>query len=150
MVAWATPQNVMDLTGAVVNEADIAIAQSIVDEFASIDSDSIEIETLWPKDITRLKKAVSYQCSFMNSQVDVLGRQDVKAVSQDGVSSTYNTIDSVVLAPMARICISHLRWKRPRALRPRGRGAGGVLELQKTWVRDAEPNSNQGWSGVSY
>lgn len=149
MVAWATPENVKDITGIIASEADIAIAQSIVDLHASLDSDVIDVETLWPKDIGRLKKATAYQCKFMDSQVDLLGRQDVKAVAQDGVTTTYNTIDSVTLAPLARLAIAALSWKRPRPLRARTRGRGGVLELQRTWIRDAEPDRG-GWTPVRY
>jgi hypothetical protein len=146
---WATPEDVQRYTGAIVSESDIAMAQAIVDVFASIQSESIELDTLWPKDITRLCKATAYQAKFMQSQIDVLGRQDVKGVAQDGISSTYNTVDSVVLAPMSRIVISMLRWKRPRTLRS-GRGSRqGVLELQRTWPRDGEQPGG-GWSPVNF
>jgi hypothetical protein len=150
MVAWATPEQVKDITGAVINETDIAIAQGIVDLHASIESEFVDLETMWPKDISRLKKAVSYQAKFMDSQVEVLGRQDVKGVSQDGVSATFNTVDSVALAPLARKAIEQLSWKRPRGLRARRRYGQGALALQQTWVRDAEPGSNTGWTPVKY
>lgn len=150
MVAWATPEQVKDITGAVINETDIAIAQGIVDLHASIESEFVDLETMWPKDISRLKKAVSYQAKFMDSQVEVLGRQDVKGVSQDGVSATFNTVDSVALAPLARKAIEQLSWKRPRGLRAQRRYGQGALALQQTWIRDAEPGSNTGWTPVKY
>lgn len=142
---WATPLDVEKLTGAIAPESDIAIAQAIVDLYASIDSENVDIELIWPKDLIRLKKAVSYQVRFMQSQPDLLGRQDVKGVSQDGVSSTYANPHSVVLAPLANMAISQLRWKRGRALAPNRRGRN-VLALQQTWVRDAEPDAGFGWT----
>jgi hypothetical protein len=145
---WATPADVELYTGAIASEAEIAQAQAIVDIFASVDSGNIDFDLLWAKDLLRLKKATAYQTKFMQSQVDLLGRQDVKGVSQDGVSSTYTNPDSVILAPLARACISMLRWKRSRALAPNRRGRN-VLALQQTWPRDAEPDHNLGWSPVS-
>lgn len=145
---WATPADVMSLTGEVADEIEIAIAQAIVDLYADIDSESVDIQLIWPKDLTRLKKATSYQTKFMQSQPDLLGRQKVKGVSQDGVSATYAAPDDVVLAPLATIAISKLRWKRGRALAPNRRGHN-VLALQQTWVRDAEPGAELGWTPMS-
>jgi hypothetical protein len=144
MTAWATPKDVEDLTGLVgISEADIAIAQGIVDLHSSIDSDMLQVQLLWPKDISRLRKATAYQTKFMSTQVDLLGRQDVKTISQDGISATFATLDSVTLGPLARLAISKLSWKRPRPLRSRNRSRLGVLELMAAWPRDAEPGG--GW-----
>jgi hypothetical protein len=145
---WATPVDVQNLTGAIAYENDIAVAQAIVDLYADLDSDDIDLELIWEKDLVRLKKATCYQTKFMQSQPDLLGRQDVKGVSQDGVSSVYTNPDAVILAPLARVAIGKLRWKRARALHPNRRGRN-MLALQQTWVRDAEPDHEMGWQPIS-
>lgn len=137
MVAWATPEDVFNLTGLVADEGAIAIAQSIVDLHADVESDAIQVSLLWPKDLSRLRKATAYQTKFMSAQIDVLDRQDVKSVSQDDLGAVYNTPNGQHLAPLARLAISKLRWKRARPLRSRRRRQG-VLTLEQTWVRDAE------------
>lgn len=145
MVAWATPEDVFNRTQKTVSEVDIAVAQGIVDEYAGIDSDTVEVALIWPKDQKRLLKAVCYQTAFMDSQVDITGRQDVKAVAQDGVSATFAHDDPGILAPLARRAITQLSWKRPRPLRSgRGRGRMGILELAAAWPRDAE-RPRGGW-----
>jgi hypothetical protein len=147
MTAWATPEDVQLRTGKVVSEADIVLAQNIVDDYAGIDSDTVEVALIWAKDAKRLLKATVYQAAFMASQVDITGRQDVKGVAQDGVSATFAYDGSVVLAPLARRSITQLSWKRPRPLRGRGRGgAMGILELATAWPRDAERPA-AGWQG---
>lgn len=145
---WATSQDVEDLTGAIASEVEIAIAQAIVDLYADLDSDNVDVELIWPKDLVRLKKATAYQTKFMQGQPELLARQKVKAVSQDGVSAVYAAPDDVILAPLATIAISKLRWKRARALHPNRRGRN-VLALQQTWVRDAEPGAELDWSPIN-
>lgn len=145
---WATPKDVEDLTGAIANEGEIAIAQAIVDLYADLDSDRLDLEMIFPKDLQRLKKATAYQTKFMQGQPELLSRQKVKAISQDGVSATYTEPDDVILAPLATLAISKLRWKRSRALHPNRRGRN-MLALQQTWVRDSEPGAELGWSSIS-
>lgn len=149
MVAWATPTDVYNITGYVANEAEIAIAQGIVDLFSSVDSDFVDVSLIWPKDLNRLRKATAYQTKFMGDegQFDVLSRQDVKSVSQDGLSASYQGTNGPVLAPLARVSINKLRWKRARPLHSSRRYRQGVLELASSWVRDAEPPG--GWGPVT-
>lgn len=145
-VVWCVPQDVQNLTGEIATESEIAQAQAIVDTFASVNSAKIQIGVLFDKDLDRLRKATAYQTVFMQQNPGLFGRQNVKGVSQDGVSAQYEHEEAVILAPLARFNIMRLRWKRGRALHPRWYGRQGILELQQTWPRDAEPGGEFGWT----
>lgn len=113
--AWATPDEVNDLTGTTPSVADVKRAQGAIETIAGV---YIE-DTAWPNlgaaDRRWLRNAVAYQAAFMASTPDYFERMRVASASQDGQSATYG-VEALELAPLARKALRKLSWKGSRAV----------------------------------
>lgn len=137
-MAWATKEYASDITGTTVTDANIGVAQGMIELFSGV----TEEYNLRKRDVRHLKMAVAYQAAWVAGQIDVTTRTDVGQVSQDEMSFTYANPDAVVLAPLARAALKRLSWKTSRSVRlqrPRDPGEGLTVQAQeRAFVTDDE------------
>lgn len=134
---WCTVVDVANLTGAQVDEYRLVQAQGVIDLYSgTTEQAAAEIAA---RDLYYLRMAVAYQAPWMEAQVDVFTRVDVKSLDQDGVRLAYSHEDAPHLAHLARLALSQLSWRRPRSVsvRPPGSGARAAPPLD-TRVVDRE------------
>lgn len=139
MTTWASIADVLAYTGATVTDAQIGVAQGVIDIYAQVTTDTVE--PISPRDRRLLKQALSYQTVWQINQVDLITRTDVSQVNQDGMSFSPAGADALLLAPLTKRCLDRLSWRRPRSLRVRqGRGTSyqNIEALQDAWLRDGE------------
>lgn len=114
--AWATPQQVIDVTGVTVDPQQLAQAQSSIEVASNrIYADTAKIRT---RDLYWLRMSVSYQAAWLVGQYDLNTRLDATATSQDGVSNQLSS-DALVLAPMAKRALQRCSWMRSRTIHVR-------------------------------
>lgn len=149
MANWASTAEVLGYTGTTVTDAQITIANGVIDLFAGVTD--LARDNLSDRDLRLLSKATAYQTVWMAGQVDVLTRTDVASASQDGASYTTPTSnpDSAQLAPLAKRCLDRLSWRKSRTIRvARGEVRYTSIEAyQQAWLRDA-PGITPGWEPV--
>lgn len=147
MTSWITPSEAADITGvAEVTVEQISAASSIIEIFSNVTTDAIA--ALKPGDLRHIKKAVAYQAVWMPSQIDLLTRMDVDNLNQDGIEYSKGNEDAHILAPLARMCLIRLSWRRSRSLLPltpeqalRLRGflaPGTTLTGSEEWLDDRQ------------
>lgn len=147
-MAWVTDVEALEITGSAVTEADILLAQPIIELYSETSPDADDDQTA--KTLKTLKYATAYQAAWMKTQIDVTARMDVASLSQDGVSFTPSTDDSQLLAPLAARWLGRLPWKRSRSVFTGGRlpvGASGIQQARENVVyeRDDEDGVNGPW-----
>lgn len=113
---WATVSDVSSLVGATVTEAQIRQAVTSLEVQIGLIQDVPRTE-IRDRDRYFLKIAVCYQAAWIAAQADLLERSLVTAASQDGESASF-TMDSLTLAPLARLAIRRLSWKGRRTIGP--------------------------------
>lgn len=113
MTAWATVEDVDNITGVDATAAKLLQAQGVVEIFAETTTEASDAGRIGTKNLRLLKRATAYQAAWMTEHPDALTNVDVKDMTQDGMSSTTAHANSGVLAPMAKRCIDRLSWKRP-------------------------------------
>lgn len=113
--AWATPQEVGDVTGAVVDVPTVQRAQSAIETVSGVVVEAEQWDRLNPRDRRWLRNAVAYQAAFMVNAPDYFERMRLASDSVDGQSATYRA-DSIELAPMARKALRKLSWKGSRVV----------------------------------
>lgn len=119
-MSWATTTDVLNMTGETVTEAEVTQAQYLVELFADVTEDSDSF--IATKNLRLLKQAVAYQTAWMVQHPDVFSVIDVTSATQDGMSWLIGNPGSAVMAPLARMAIARLSWKRNRSIyiRPMG------------------------------
>lgn len=116
--AWATPAEVLDVTGTEPTVADIRRAQAAIETITGIVvEDDAQWNRLAPKDRRWLRNAVAYQVAFIAASPDYFERMRVASAAQDGQSATYGA-DVHELAPLARKAIRKLSWRGRRVIVP--------------------------------
>lgn len=109
--AWATPQEVIDVTGVTVTEQRLAQAQASIEMFSNrIYDDTTRIR---PRDLYWLRLAVACQAAWEAGQYDLNTRLDTTNVQQDGAVATLN---SVTLGPRAKQALQRVSWMRSRTI----------------------------------
>lgn len=116
---WATPEQVTELTGITVTEADIIRATATLEVNVGL-IQGVERVNIHDRDLYFLRLAVSYQAGWMSDHPDLFVREDVLSASQDGESATFRNVDAHVLAPLARKALRRLSWRGARAALPGG------------------------------
>lgn len=124
---WATPAEASAITGVTLYQADLNVAQSIIDLFTDIHyglKDSLQ-----PRTLRILKQAVSWQAKWQKEQ----GTEDFGTGTEKqsetlgdysytngsgGSGSGGSSEDSAMLAPIAQRWITKLSWKRTRTIDP--------------------------------
>lgn len=124
---WATPAEASAITGVTLYQADLNVAQSIIDLFTDIHyglKDSLQ-----PRTLRILKQAVSWQAKWQKEQgTDEFGTGTEKQSEtlgdysytngSGGSGSGGSSEDSAMLAPIAQRWITKLSWKRTRTIDP--------------------------------
>ena len=119
-MAWATTSEVLAITRITVTDDDIAAAQFLIEMFADTTEESSNAGLISTKNLRLLKLAVAYQAAWMTQHPDAYVTLDVRSVTTDGMSWTVDNPQSGVLAPLAKMAIARLSWKRNRSIYIRG------------------------------
>ncbi|MGW0837547.1 hypothetical protein [Streptomyces prunicolor] len=124
--AWASVQEVTDITGVSVAGAQLAQAQAAIEVFSNrIYPDAERMRT---RDLYWLGRAVAYQAAWLAGQFGLETRLDATQIQQDQVSSTLAG-DGLVLAPMAARALRRVSWMRSRTVHIRSavEGSGPLI-----------------------
>ncbi|MGW8679656.1 hypothetical protein ACWGNN_01060 [Streptomyces sp. NPDC055817] len=114
--AWATPQQVIDITGAAVTDAQLGQAQASIEMFSNrIYPDTERIRL---RDLYWLRMAVAYQAAWEAGQFDLATRMDANQVQQDGIVATLDD-RAMSLGPRAKQALQRCSWMRSRTLHVR-------------------------------
>jgi len=115
--AWATASDVLAITGQAVSGPQLAVAQGVVELHVGRTTDAV----MTVRDLSWLKRAVSWQAAWLVGQYGFLFRSTVTNVSQDGVSTSFPDLSAITLGPLCRRAINNLSWTGTRSLRIRPR-----------------------------
>ncbi len=110
MADWATVENVKDVTGAVVSEADVKVAIATLEPLVGL-INGVERPGISDRDKHWLRNATCFQAAFVKDNPDLFSRADVTSASQDGESASFRNVDAHLLAPLARKAIRRLSWR---------------------------------------
>lgn len=133
---WATPVDVQTITGARVNDADIARAEAVID--AATGAGDLEATKLPRRDLRMLRLATAYQVAWMQEQFDLFARHDVTSLSQEGQSTSARDSMTFVLAPLAKHSLNRCTWagiKSRNVGDSRGRVIDPAISDAHRWVR---------------
>jgi hypothetical protein len=111
---WATPSDVQDITGAVVNDADVMRAEAVID--AVTGAGGLDPKKLSTRNLRMLKLAACYQAAWAKTQFDLNGRHDVTSMSQEGGSASARDELTFVLAPLAKAALKRATWGKNRTI----------------------------------
>lgn len=118
MANWATATDVAQLTGKVVQDSDVMMAQSVIEVTSGGRISAMDTTSLSARNLDWLRRAVAYQAAFMVEFPDYFTRMDMMEMSQDGASATARTPDTFVLAPLAVRCMKRFSWRGMRTIVP--------------------------------
>jgi hypothetical protein len=125
MTAWATLEDVVDVTGRSATPENLALARSMIATFTGTSETASDNGLISGRNLNGLMKAVCFQAVWLDSHPDVLDTMDVQGVSQDGLNAQYASANAHLLAPMAQREIRRLSWMRaPLRARRSSRYAG--------------------------
>lgn len=123
-MGWASTTDVLNITGVTVQEEDVLQAQSVIETYCGrTEEGSTTNESIRPKDLVWLKKAVAYQAAWQTQQPGYYGRHAIKEVNQDGAQVVYsssseaNNSAMVMLAPLAARALRNVSWMRSRTIK---------------------------------
>lgn len=110
---FATITDVADIAGVSVDDATIKKAQAIV-ETASGRPEELVTNTT---DLVWLKKAVAYQCAYMEDDpTSVYEQPNMESVTQGESKMVFGNKD-VWLSPLAQRAIANLSWRKSRTVK---------------------------------
>lgn len=122
--SWATIADVASITGVAVEDADVLYSQAVIETYCGRTFEGSKAnDSIRPKDVTWLRKAVAFQASWQVQQPGFYGRHSIKEVNQDGAQVTYagssesNNSALVMLAPLAARALKNLSWMRTRSIK---------------------------------
>ena len=147
-MAWGTVQEVVAYTGEHnVDADDLTKAQLVIDIFSGVTEDAAP--HLKARDLRLLKNATALQAVWVGAQVDALTRTDVSEADQDGARFKLAHDDALVLAPLAKRCLSQLSWRRPRSVRviPTDQFGNPLLNRERITEHQflTDTDGNQDW-----
>lgn len=115
-MAFATTQDVRELTGVSVNDEQIARGQAMVELYSNRGPDAFE--SLSTKDQRLIKRATAYQVAYMDAHPELFAQMDVAAQSQTDLSVSFRQDETAALiAPLARMALRGVSWRRSRSVR---------------------------------
>ncbi|MBT2365241.1 hypothetical protein J7E88_07880 [Streptomyces sp. ISL-10] len=122
-MSWASPAETLTWTGATVTQAELEMAQSIIELFAGTTELASDAGRISTKNLRLLKKAVAYQAVFMQEHPDLFTSMDMTEMAEGSGSGMQISLTAygLYLAPLAKMCISQLSWKAVRSIRVRPR-----------------------------
>lgn len=115
-MAWATLQQVEDVTGVEVTAPQLAAAQSVIEIYANRTSDTDHDATLSARDVNALKQAVSWQAVWQAQQAGYETRSAFRQFDQDGLRVAADAQSDIMLAPLAARALRNLSWKGSRTV----------------------------------
>lgn len=142
---WATPADVLSITGLTVDVATISRATSTLETVTGL-IEAVDRPGITDRDRHFLKLMTCYQVAFMADNPDLFSRADVTSASQDGASASYRNVDSHLFAPLARKAYRRLSWRSLRVLSPAG--GSGVLPTASRDVNSEDFDDSLPWSPV--
>lgn len=109
-MAWASVQEVVDLTGQTLTTTQISVAQGVIELVADV-TESADAN-LSPRDLRYLKMATAYQAVYMvsNAHADFFAQSDVSELDQDGVKFKYSDRQGGLLSVPAKRALEKLSW----------------------------------------
>jgi hypothetical protein len=113
---FTTTNEVKTITGKIVSNQLVERAQYIIEAYIG----KFENEVVDTKDLKILKRAVAYQCAYMENNEDLVYEQmAVSTTLQNDASTTFKSGDSVspFIAPMAVIVCKKLTFLRSRSIK---------------------------------
>lgn len=113
-MAWATTDDVEDVTGETVTAPQLAQAQAVVELFTGRTPASDD--ALLVRDVYWLKQAVCWQTVWQKEQPGFASRSSVANMIQDGAHWEYTSKAAVNLAPLAIRAIKNLSWMGSRTV----------------------------------
>ena len=114
MPQLVTTPEVLSVTRTEVTDDDIIQAQFIVDIIGDVDLDSTQaVDKLGTRDHALLKRAIAYQAAWLQGQIAFNERTDVTRIAGSSSNGGIDVRDelSLLLAPLARQCLSRVSWK---------------------------------------
>jgi hypothetical protein len=115
--AWATAEDVADLTSKSATEAKVLEANTVIELLAGR-LYSVWADRVSTRDLEWMKRAVVYQALWMPGQPDYYTRLDFASLTEGGRSITPRE-EALLLAPMAKAALNQVSWRRTRSLRVR-------------------------------
>lgn len=112
MITYTTADDVYDITGATVSNANVQQAAVIVEVMSGAAMSDEDYDLLDATDQRWITLAVAYQAAWIQDQPDVFSRIDVSSLNQDGVSMQTRDEFSLVLAPLAKRALNRTSWRR--------------------------------------
>lgn len=147
-MAWATDEDVYDVTGREASPESLAAAHVIVEIFAGTTSIATDDGLVSSRNLRRLTQATAFQAVWLDTHPDVLDAMDVEGISQDGLNATYANANAHLLAPMAKRCIDRLSWKAQIRV---GRGNWSRRHVSDRGNRDSAVRDDQyEWSPLPF
>lgn len=107
-MSWATPADVVSLTGSPADEVLLGQAQALIEMKIGRTEETATAE-MTPRDLEWLRRAVAYQASWMAGSPDLFQRLDVTQLTQDGMQATFRG-DGQIYAPLAKKACRQLSW----------------------------------------
>ena len=112
---FADTNDVKDITGKVVNNQLVTRAQYVIETFVG----KLEDDITKASDIELLRRAVAYQCAYMNDNEDIVYEQ--MAVSTTGQNDAYTTFkpgdtNAPWIAPLAVMTCKKLSFIKSRSI----------------------------------
>lgn len=106
---------VLTVTGKVVTNAQIHIAQGIIEAYCGRTED----EVISPDDFAMVAKAVAYQCAYMINDSDKVFEQVaiVQQAQMDGSVTMDKDMVAPWIAPLAVLTLRNVSWKRSRSVK---------------------------------
>ncbi len=114
-MSWATLADVEAITGATVDVAQLAQAQSVIDIYANR-GDDLDTDSIRPRDQRSLKQAVAWQAAWIAGQAGYETRSAFRELDQDGLRVRAASASEVMLAPLAARVLKNLSWKGSRTV----------------------------------
>lgn len=108
-MAWATIEEVRNVTGKDFTEETIALASSIIDTFSGADED-LPADAISGVDRRHLRRATAWQCFNAVKPGLVEERENASTVTSDTQSITREDRADALLHPLARRELASLSW----------------------------------------
>jgi hypothetical protein len=148
-----TPEDVAEVVPGVeaadVTEATILAAQVVVEIHAGAGplGDPTTFDRMRSSDMRNIRLAVAYHAAWLSGQIDYASRTDVTVIEGDARAKPRDE-QSLFLAPLAKMSIARLSWKRGRTRRNdtrvrRRAGLGLVCPPDVTVSHSVMDNPNQ-------
>ncbi|WP_274029454.1 hypothetical protein [Streptomyces sp. MMBL 11-1] len=117
---WASIQDVVDITGATVTDAQLRRAQYVIDLVSgrTYEIHTVLVEEGRTRDLRWLKQAVAYQAAWMAAQPDMFTRLNLTSVNQDTAQAQMGA-SALTLAPLARRALHQVSWQGTRSVQVR-------------------------------